>query len=354
MPGDYRIELLARQQQAGAAPIITLLGRVPWSGLTWTDELDRPQAIQFSVPTRTLGSAAVRLRDPFTTPLEVLVSKGTTAMAHGFVQGYTAEGATSLQVYAKGLLGYLEGAHEVADLVYGPATDLNLMAKDIIDRWQASAWGNYGLVTSGIVASGTTGELTIVGAELPNVLTLLQAIGRRSGGFNLDVVPSTRVVRVRSPLAGVSRTTTAIIDRRALVTAGMSVSVAPGDVGTEARATSLTTGGETLTASATSAAVSTWGRWIVTQRYDDVDQQSTLNGHATTLVGVVARAKFSTGPTFLAAQPSLAPEAWEVGDTLGFVHDFGLGLVDRPVRVSSRRVSVPDDGGPERIQVDAQ
>lgn len=349
--GPYRVVFVARTPQAGGPPILAEIGQVEASGLTWTDELNRPGSIQFSVEARMLAPAVrTRMRDLFALPLEVVVVKGAKLMKHGFVQGW--QGGSTLSVYAKGLLGYLEGMWVVAD--YLPVnTDLHTIAESLMTTWQAGTAGDYG-ITTGNFSSGVLGEGTYRGNERPNVLTEIQRLGARDDGFDVDVESLTfndRRLRLYHPHKGADVSSRVIIDRTNIIDPGTMESVAPGDVATEAYVSSTSEDGTVLTAASVApAARLQWGRWGVVNDYPDVKVQATLQAHADALLAPRAAIKLDVGPSFR-ARPGTEVTDFAVGDTVGYSYDFGLGLLTTALRVAQRSVRVPDDDSAETMSI---
>lgn len=352
--GPYRVVGVARTPQSSGPPLLAEIGQVPARGLTWTDELSRPGALQFSISSTAIPPAiAERLRDPFSLPIEFVVYKGDVPLKAGFVSGYPVQGRGVVSVYAKGLLGYFEGAFVVAD--YLPVNvDLFTIARTLMDTWQNGPSGSFGLNTSSITTCGVVGEGTYLRQEQPNVLAEVQRLGARDNGFDIDVdlrAFNDRRVRLYHPQQGSDLSERVILDRRAIGDAGVVVSVAQGDVATEAYVVSTSADQQVLTASAVdSAARAKFGRWAVVQSYQDVSVQTTLQAHANALLTPRTRLKLSVGPSFR-ARPGLEVTDFREGDTIGYAFDHGLGLVELDFRVASRTVQVPDNGGPEELSV---
>ena len=348
---DYEVVAVARTPQAAGAPTLVELGPLPWSTLAWTRELDRPDTIDLTVAAdRIADDIKARLRDLAAGPLEARVYRGSDTVAAGPIIGGRLTGPGELSLVARGLLYYLRYMWVTADLTY-TGVDQHLIAKALVDHWQALSYGNYGIVTSGVAASGTTRDRTYVRDELVNIAGAVEQLGEVDGGYDVDVDPATRALLLASPRQGVDRSTSVFLDARNIADAGAGFSVAADDLASDVFTTGTDGGQATRWSTAGDATRrAAWGRAGAAATFDGVKVQATLDAHAAAFLA-------SRSSSWLLPAPGLIPVPdaevgdFDVGDTVSYSFDAGLGLQSGSYRITRLRVSV-DEAGQESLAVE--
>lgn len=349
MAAAYELVAVARTPQAATGPTLTVLGPIVAPSITWTDELVGPGSIAFSCEARLLQSdIRARLRDLDANPTEVRLYRDGVVVAAGFLAGYQLQGGT-LSATAPGLLGYLAYMWLTSDLSYA-GVDQHTIGKGLVDHWQALSYGNFGIDTSGITASGVTRVRDFKALEGEQVLRRLLELRAVDDGFDVHVNPATRALVFSYPQRGTDLSASVIFDQRNIVDDGLSVSVAPGDLASEA----LTVGTGPAAAPIASSPANTalraaFGRTGVWATFDGVSVQATLDDHAQALLD-------ARDAQLVVPSPGLVPiadvdvDGFNVGDTVKYSFDAGLGLVEATRRVTTRRVTI-DEAGKETMAV---
>ena len=347
---EYELVAVARTPQSGAAPTLTELGPIVAPTITTTRRLRGTDSLAFScVPDRLDSGIRSRLLDLAANPLEVWLYRDGVITAAGFVAGYQAQGGT-LSVTAPGLLGYLAYMQVHADLDYSAGTDQTLIGKGLVDQWQALAYGNFGIVTSGITASGVTRSRKYLAVEQHQVLQRLNELGAAANGFDVDLNPATRALLLTYPQQGTDLSASIVLDGRNITDAGVVVSVAPGDLASEAYGT----GGSADAAAITSLQSNTtlraaFGRSAVAGSFDGVTQQTTLDQHTQAMLDARDQQLFLPGPGLVpVADADIG--SFDIGDQVTYSYDAGLGEQSGVFRVAELQTTV-DANGAESMKV---
>lgn len=346
----YELVAVARTQQAAGPPVFTELGPIVAPTITWIRALRGAGTVNFScIPDRLEQSVLDRLADPATTPLEVWLNRDGALVAAGLVSGCQVQGGT-LTVTAPGLLAYLQYMMVDADLFY-PGTDQTLIGKGLVDQWQALPYGDYGIDTSGITASGVTRDRTYLAAENHNVAQRLTDLSQAADGFDIDLDPATRELLLIHPQQGSDLSGSIIFDDRNITDASVVMAAGPGDIASEAFGLG---GGSSDAAAATSRKVNTsmraaWGRAAVAGSFDGVTQQTTLDQHTQALLDARADVLFLPGAG-LVPTAEVPIGSFDIGDTVTYDYDAGLGRQTGAFRVAELVTSV-DEGGRESMAV---
>lgn len=349
---SYLVSVSSHQVNASSAPFTVELGPVVWTGLNWTRNLGAPNVANVSCAVDTLDdSIKTRLRDLRATPCELNITRdtgtGTATTVHtGPITAWTIN-ARTLTLVSPDCLYYLAYWHQITDLAYN-GEEQAAIVRQLIDHQQAQPYGHRGLDTSTIAATGIYRDLTLAGAEARNVLDVVTEMGRRTNGY--DLAATGRAITLTSPKAGTDLTAAVIIDARMIGTPLVAQSVAAGTAGTVGFATSSTDTGATTTATHSTSTLSTFGRAVVTQSFNGVKEQATLDEHAAVLARDASAPQWTISPTLV---PVADMDATTVapGDTVGYSFDAGLGLQETSLRVAQVVVSMNDPQGRETVQL---
>lgn len=340
----YSVSIAKRTPNAtgGTAPTFEERGPVVASyGLSWSEELSREGEATVSTDPTTLDSNIVDdLVDVFLDDvpgLELWISKGTEIAFRGPIIGLQYQDPT-LSFVARGPLYYCRYMIVPNDVTHS-AVDQYEIGASLIDDWQDLPYGHFGLDTSGVGSSGTTRDRTYEDGD--NVYERLTELGDVDGGFDIWVDPETRDVTFGSK--GSDLSSQVVLDRRGISGTGLSVSMAAGDICSDAVAYN-TDEENRLEASAGANSIRvSFGRSAVVGSFDGVTELSTLIGKATLL-------RDARLTPLVSPQPEIIPVSgagvfdFSVGDTVQFVPRIGIPGISVTRRVLKKAVSVGDDG----------
>lgn len=351
----FEVALVNRTPAITGAPALTTVDRLIVETISYTEELNRPGSAVLACPIRSLSSVATaRLVDLSTHPSEVWIYADATLAWAGEIQTLQIQGQT-LNLNCVGLLGYTFRMGVTSDLTYS-AVDQFTIAKGLVDHWQSQNYGNYGIDTSTVGASGVTRDRVYLRNELHNIGQRLAELGAVDSGFDISVNPSTRKLVLTNPASGTDLTASVFLDERNIDDASIAVSVTPDDLVSDISATgqSTTTGGVNATlysARSTTAVRSAYGRSWNSSTFDGVSVQATLDGHGDAYLASRAAQLLQPGLTVVARIGSDVGD-FHAGDTVTYSYDAGLGLQTASLRVAKLTVSVDSDGK-QRLKVEA-
>lgn len=355
MAATYEATLVAVAPAAAGPPTFTEMCALKWEKLKLLEELGGAGMCTVDVQIDSIepvGKARLIRLDLF--PLELWIRRSTSFSATSLVFAGPVTGCQiidrTLTVAAPGLLTYL--AYWLRDTAYSAGAaglDQATIAQQLCDQWQAQAYGNDGIITTLLTATGVIRTLELAATDGKYILPVITEMGGRNNGFDLAVDPATRALRMWSPRKGNDLTGSVILDRRSIGVPHLSWSVAPGSIGSEAFASSYSTTGVTLTSIASNAALrATFGRSYVSRAYSDVSVQGTLDDYA-------QRATVDAGTQVFTIAPELVPVTgfgygdFFAGDVITWDYDAGLGQQTFPVRVASIETTL--DTGREMLKV---
>jgi hypothetical protein len=344
----YSVSLVRRIPASGTTPTLTELGPIKWSDLTVTQECGAPGAISVSASIDNLDSLTkAALLNLVANPCELRCYRDGTLIHAGHLAGYRIQGR-SIQFDGVGLLGYL--AAMIRDTDYSAtATEQATIVKALIDTYQAQTYGNYGLDTSTLTATGVTRDLNLKGTDLAHLDSVIAEMGKRDNGFDLEVDPSTRQVLMYSPRKGSDVSASIIVDQRSIGDPQYTQTVTLGQVASDVTVSSNSTGGITLTSSAANTGVrASFGRAMMTTSFQDVSVQATLNDHASRFLTDNSAPLHAITPGLLAV-PGFQFGDFHTGDIVKYEYDAGLGLQAFSLRVKT--ISVAMGSGVERMSV---
>lgn len=116
----------------------------------------------------------------------------------------------------EGLAYYFKRMHVTSDVGQQSALDQFTIVKNLVDHHQNKAGGDFGIDTTQITTSGVTREgLLYRGVELKNIGEALEQLADRDNGFDFDVEPSSRELRLHYPRKG-SRKADLVWDERTI------------------------------------------------------------------------------------------------------------------------------------------
>lgn len=344
---DYELMCVARINQASGAPSYIEVDPVEWKTLSWSSTLSAPQSLTARCPISSLpASVQQRLASPDRLATELWLTRDGRRVFAGPLTGWRRTG-NDVEITASGLMRYLQVMFVLADLRYDQV-DQHSIVKQLVDQWQdAVPYGNFGVDTSAVTASGTLRDRSYVRNEGHEVLRRVQELGQVDGGFDSEVDPVTRRLQLWTPTKGVDRSVggdAIVLDDRNINDPDVMCSIAPGDLASMAFGTSTASGSDT---SLWSQAVddelrAAYGAAGVLSSWSDISEQATLDGHVTAYLQARDKALLVPGPKARVTVDSDV-SAYDVGDTITCEMDSVLG-VSGAFRIRKRTVDVDESG----------
>jgi hypothetical protein len=350
----FTASLVARAPAASGVPSLVEVDRLVFDRLSYVDELNRPGSATLGCPIGSLTSVAKgRLAALDAFPSEVWVYADSAVVWAGEVQTVAVQDQT-VQLSCAGLLGYTFRMGVTSDLTYA-AVDQFTIAKGLVDHHQGLSYGNYGIVTTGILTSGVVRDRTYLRDELHNIGTRLQELGAVDNGFDMRVDPSSRALILSYPARGTNLTASVFFDQLNIDSASVALSVGPDDLVTDVSATGTlasASGTNTVTysAAANAALRAAYGRSWGSQNFSNVTVTETVAGQATAYLNGRDGVMFQPGVTIV---PRVGCDvgSFGPGDTVSYSYDAGLGVQSGAYRVAKVTVSADSDGK-QRIGVE--
>lgn len=345
---EYEVVGVARVPASSGPPDLVELERIPAEGLSWERELNRPGTINVGVQVDAVPEPIrLRLRELSERPLEVWVRRDGAMVAAGPVTGWQIQQST-VTLTVPGLLAYLRYVLVASDLTFS-GVDQHFIVRDLIDQWQTLPFGHYGLDTSAITASGVTRDRPYLRDEHHEVYRAVELLTAVRDGFDVDVDPESREVRLWHPEQGSDLSASVHLDRRNIGSVQVQASAAPQDVASEGFA--VGTGEDPVSSVASNTGVrATFGRAAVAESFDGVSQQSTIDEYAAELLESRGRMMLVPGPDLIPVGGADVGD-FDKGDRVEYSFDAGLGLITGVYRTAKLRTSV-DDVGREAMAVE--
>lgn len=340
----YDLVMMSRIPSASGPPTFLAVDAIPWSSLAWAEELSKPQRLDVSVSMANLSDAVLRrLINARDMPTELHLYRGSQLVFAGPFMNAQRQ-AETITMYAQGLLGYARYWIVEEDLVFSQVDQFTIV-KDLIDHWQGLEYGHFGIDTSQVTTSGMLRDATYLAKENHNIGQRIEELGKRINGFDVDVDPITRALRLYHPIKGVDRSAgedAIVIDSSNVTNGDVAWSVGPDDVASEAYG-SGTSNDVSLRAHASNLDLrAQFGRVGVASSFDGVSVQDTLDGHTQALLDARAEPLFIPGPD-VRVTPDTDPTMYGVGDTVAYVLTDRLG-VQGAFRIRKRTIKVSNTG----------
>lgn len=351
-PVVYDLVCMARVPQPNGPPSFMEIEPIEWKSLSYTNELSTAQTLQAtcqlsSVPENVLQ----RFRAPDELATEMWLLRNGKCVFAGPLVGLQTSGET-LTINASGALAYLKVMFLTADYIK-TGFDQATVVKYLVDQWQAQPYGNFGIDTSSITATGQTRDVEYKHDELPNVASKIEELGKAVNGFDIDVDPVTRKLQLWSPSKGQDRSTgedAIVFDGRNVTSSDIVISVAVGDLASEAFGTaSVTTtttdssDQQTLYSTKSNLDVRTrYGRTGVTSTFSDIKEQAALDDQVQALLDARASALAVPGPKVRVTPDADLPD-YDTGDIVSY--DLGSQLgVTGAFRIRKQTISAAPTG----------
>lgn len=341
----YELVCVGRIPQTSGAPTFLQIDPIDWTGLSYVDELSKPQQLNAGVSISSLTEPVLqRLRDLSDLATELWLYRQGRLVFAGPLLGWQVQGET-LTLNASGLLSYLKMMVVDSDQVFSQVDQISIATK-LVDQWQSLDYGNFGIDTTGIPPSGVLRDATYLQKELHNVYQRVTELGARENGFDISVDPQSRKLRLTYPLQGVDRSTgedAIVFDARNVTSPNIICSSAPGDVASESYGTGTSSGSDTIyTVESNLELRARYGRSAYAANYDGVSEQSTLDDHAEGALEARSEALLIPGPD-TRVTPDADLSQYDVGDTVNYQLHEQLSI-QGAFRIRKRTVTVSKTG----------
>lgn len=339
----FSMEYVARVPAESGPPDLPVLGPL-FGSFSLTQIVGQPAELEITGAVEALDEALKgRLRNLAEYPTEVRLYRDDTMIFAGPIVAGEVSG-NDVTISARDLLYYLN--YMAVDYGYGPSTQqVGKHIKAFIDNWASIEYGDFGLDTSDMDV-GDNWTIFVPDTEPQYVHQIVDDMP----GFDLSVDPETRKVLVHAPQKGEDLSDSVFLEV-GIKSAESSFSVAPGIVATYV--TLVGTAADDTPSVVTKSPVggrAAFGAVALIDSVDGVNDEAALEGLADEYLNKRAVPFFSPGVE-LVPVVGAGWEDFEVGDTVTYSYDSGLGLVTGPYRVLSRTLDV-DSSGTEAISVE--
>jgi hypothetical protein len=343
----YELICVGRVPQPSGPPTFIQVDSITWDGLNYTEELSGIPTLQAATQIRTLSDEVIqRLRSLRQLPCELWLYRDGQQVFSGPLTVWNTQSET-LTMQASGLLGYMNYWPLDQDLVFSN-TDQYTIAKALVDSWQNSPYGNFGIVTANIGASGVIRDATYKKNESNIIGQRLIELGRRENGFDISVDPVTRELQFWFPLQGVDRSDgedAVVFDAMSITSNDVAASVAPGDVASDALGSTTGTTDPLYAVVFNPDIRAQFGRVGVSSTFDGVTEAGTLNDNLLGLLNARNDTLLVPGPK-LRVVTDTALSKYGIGDTVVYRLHERLGIEGK-FRIRKRSVSVSKNGAEE-------
>jgi len=317
---DYQLVAVARVPQQSGPPLLIEVDPIEWTGLSYTDELNKAQQLAAGCQISSLTEPVLqRLRDLENNPTELWVYRNGRKVFAGPLMGGQVQGE-ALSLNAQGLMSYMKYMDVQQDMTFTQVEQHEMVAA-LINQWQVLEYGNFGIDTTNLIPSGVLRDGTYLKKELADVYKRVTELGDRLNGFDIAVDPTSRKLDLQYPHRGVDRSTgeqAVVFDARNVTSTNIVFSCAPGDVATDAFATGTGNNTDPLYGTASNPELRVrFGRAAVVGQFDGVSEQATLDEKLTGLLSTRGNALLIPGPdTRVTTDSDLS--SYDVGDTVSY------------------------------------
>lgn len=342
----YELVVVARIPQIAGPPSFLEVDAIEWKDLSYANTLSQPQDLEASCQISSVPDSVLsRLRRPHEYATEMWVYRNGKLVFAGPLVGWRTSGE-SLTISAKGILSYLRLMIVERDLTF-VQQDQFTFVKTMVDNWQGLEFGNFGIDTAGVGASGVLRDGTYYKKELHNVGQRIEELGQRIDGFDAEVNPASRRLELWYPTKGVDRSTgedAIVVDARNIASSDTLCSVAIGDLASQGYGTGTASGADAALWSeqANDDLRTKYGRTAVTATWSDVSDQTTLDAHTRGLIDARKEALIVPGPN-VRVTPDADLDDYGVGDTITYDLASQLG-VSGPFRIRRQAIKVSSTG----------
>lgn len=344
----YEVVVVARDPRPATAPTFQLVDPVAWRSIEWSEELSVAQKLTVQCRGASLlDSVRQRLADP-TWASELWVYRGGDLVFAGPLMGVqTDDTGDGITVTAHGLLSYLDRWIIDSDQTF-TGVDQFTIVKTLVDQWQALEFGHFGIDTGGVGTSGVVRNAKYLRSELHRVGRKVDELAQGVNGFDVEVEPESRALRLWYPQKGMDKSTgegAVVFDGRNVTSAGAVISAGPDDLASDGYGTGTSSGTADQTLFSTLANTdlrARYGRTAVTGTWDSINEQAVLDAHVQGLIDARRDGLVVPGPDARNA-PDADLGSYAVGDTVSYQVSQVLPI-SGAFRIRKRTVRVASSG----------
>jgi hypothetical protein len=344
---QYEMTIVRRIMQQQGPPQFVEVDTLNWSGLSYTESLNRPEIAAAGVNISSIPPSITRILDDMAhKQCELRINRNGIQVFGGPWVAFQVQGET-LTINAKGPLAYLDRMAVLKDVVFSQV-DQFLIAKALIDNFQALDFSNYGIDTSGITASGVLRDATYLLKEGNYVGKLLSDLGKRVNGFDFSIDPVTKKLQLYYPTRGVDRSSgegAVVFDQRNVNNTNIICTLGVNDIATDGYAIgtgSGSTDGSVIGVKSNLELLSQYGRSVLFQTYNGVTEQATADAYAQSIIDARGAALLIPGPDSQVT-PDSDLTMYSVGDIVQYqLHQ--LLNIRSSFRLGSRQVTAQSNG----------
>jgi len=340
----YELVAVARVPQTSGPPLLLEVDPITWTGLSYTEELSKPGTLSAGVNIASLTEPVLqRLRDMESLPTELWLYRQGALIFAGPLLGFQVQ-SESLTLQAQGLGYYMQWWYLLFDVVANQL-DQAAIVKMMCDQWQNQDYGNYGLNTSNIANTGVLRDRTYLAVEGHKIGQRVEELGKAENGFDMEVDPHSRDIRLWYPTQGVDRSEgedAIIFDSRNVTSGNIVAACTPATVASESIGVGTSRDTPISSIQTNLELRAKFGRSAIWTTFDGVTEQTTLADHTLAVLNSHSDALLVPGPD-VRTTADADISAYGVGDVVKYQLHQRLGVTGS-YRVRKRTISVSKIG----------
>lgn len=340
----YELTVVHRIPQQNTRPVFLEIDPIDFTNLTYSDELNKPQTLEASCLISSLTEPIItRLRALHENPTELWLSRNNAIIYQGPLLGWSAQ-RDKITFRSQGLLSYLRWM--LIDNDYNLTTDDTFaIAAFLIDQFQGIEYAHMGIETGDAGFSFENIDILYEKKELIHIDKALEDLAKAQG-FDFEIEPGSRNLRLYSPEKGVDRSTgddAVVFDASNIDNWDAQSSCGPEDYGNLAYGTSTDTEAGTLISVLHNPdARALFGTTGISQTFDKLTNDNDLGVATNEFLQGHDSAFMVPGPTVRVTSDTDLSQ-YAVGDTVSYVLNDRLGL-SGDFRLRKRTVNVNPPG----------
>lgn len=341
----YELVCVARIPQASGPPALLEVDPIDWTGITITEELNKPSTLSIETKfTKLTNEVLNRFRNPDELATEIWLNRNGKRIFAGPLLGVNATNE-GLTLEAKDILAYTAMWIIEDDIAYKDREQFEIVA-DLVNRWQTTTYGNFGLVTTDIPPSGVLRSKNYFKKEMTQVYKAIEDMGKTVDGFDFSVDPVSRRLRLHYPERGTDRSTgedAIVFDSRNVSSETVTFSVGPSDLASDSFGSATQTDEAVLYSQWFNEELRTrYGRTAYGSTYDSAKDQSSLDLYTEAGGRARSRTLYIPGPN-TRVTPDADINNYEVGDWVSYTMHNKLNALGA-FRLRKRTTAVADTG----------
>jgi hypothetical protein len=341
---SYELVAVARVPQTSGPPLLIEVDPIVWTGLSYTEELSKPGTMSAGVNIASLTEPVLqRLRDMESLPTELWLYRQGALIFAGPLLGFQVQ-SESLTLQAQGLGYYMQWWYLLNDIVVS-GVDQAAIVKAMCDQWQSQDYGNFGLNTSNIANTGVLRDRSYIAVEGHKIGQRVEELGKAENGFDMEVDPHSRDIRLWYPTQGVDRSEgedAIIFDSRNVTSGNIVAACTPATVASESIGVGTSRDAPLSSIQSNLELRAKFGRSAIWTTFDGVTEATTLADHTRAVLNSHADALLVPGPE-VRTTADADISAYGVGDVVKYQLHQRLGVTGS-YRVRKRTISVSKIG----------